>query len=384
MTVNRDTHSGIEHLVADDFRALLEAGREPIAVLGEGGVIRYASPAWAALLGESPEELEGRSLFDRLATESVPPVSKALADALGGATSVRLDVVLAQDDASSSIQATLGPFRDSSDRVCAVLRWRAGTGHAAGAAPSQTAADRSKMSRFPDSTAATERLERSIRRSKYQTAVDRGAMSRFPDSTAATERLERSIQRSKYQTDYTFAVLVLALDRHELINDMVGRDDRDALLVKVSERLQGAVRPGDQVSQLTGDELWVLVDRIASPDDTIVIARRIQGNLARPFDLGSEEMSITAAIGIALSGADAGGAEDMLKNAATAMRRARALGPSRHEFYDLAMRARARDRLRLETDLRHGLERDEFVVHYQPIVTLHTGAIEGFEALARW
>ena len=352
MTVNRDTRSGIEHLAADDFRALLEAGREPIAVLGEGGVIRYASPACAALLGESPEELQGHSLFDWLAPESVPPVSTALADALGGATSVRLDVVLA-DDASSSMRFTLGPFRDSSDRACAVLRWRASTGHEAGAAPSQTAADRS-------------------------------AMSRFPDSTAATDRLERSIQRSKYQTDYTFAVLVLALDRHELINDMVGRDDRDALLVKVRERLRGAVRPGDQVSHLTGDELWVLIDRISSPDDTIVIARRIQRSLARPFDLGSEEMSITAAIGIALSGEDAGGAEDMLKNAATAMRRARAQGPCRHEFYDLAMRERARDRLRLETDLRLGVERDEFVVHYQPIVTLPTGAIEGFEALVRW
>ena len=112
-----------------------------------------------------------------------------------------------------------------------------------------------------------------------------------------------------------------------------------------------------------------------------MIARRIQRSLARPFDLGSEEMSITAAIGIALSGEDAGGAEDMLKNAATAMRRARAQGPCRHEFYDLAMRERARDRLRLETDLRLGVERDEFVVHYQPIVTLPTGAIEGFEAL---
>ena len=309
MTVNRDPRFSIEHLAADDFRALLEAGREAIAVLGAGGVIRYASPAWAALLGESPAELQGRSLFDWLARESVPPVSKALADALGGASTVRLDVVLGRDDASSSMQAALGPFRDASDRVCAVLRWRVGTGHEAGAAPNQTVADRS-------------------------------ARSRFPDSTAATKRLERSIRRARFQTDYTFAVLVLALDRHELITDMVGRDDWDALLLKVSERLQSAVRPGDQVSHLTGDELWVLVDQIASPDDTITIARRIHGSLARPFDLGSEEMSITAAIGIALSGEEAGGAEDMLKNAATAMRRARDQGPSRHEFYDLAMRAR--------------------------------------------
>ena len=152
----------------------------------------------------------------------------------------------------------------------------------------------------------------------------------------------------------------------------------------MSERLQGALRPGDQVSQLTGDELWVLVDQIRSPDDMIVITRRIQQSLARPFDLGSEEMSVTAAIGIALSGREAGGAEDMLKNAATAMRRARTQGLGRHEFYDLAMRERARKRPRLEADLRLGVERDEFVVHYQPIVALDTGAIEGFEALVRW
>ena len=354
MTANRDTRSGIEQLAADDFRALLEADREPVAVLGEGGVIRYASPAWAALLGESPEELGGRCLFDLLAQESVPLVTKALADALGGAASARLDVeVPARDDASRSLQATLGSYRDASDRVCAILRWRAGIADEAGAEPGHVAAHRATM-------------------------------SRFPDSKTAILRLERSILRAKIQTAYTFSVLVLALDRQEVITDLVGRDERDALLVQVGERLQGAVRPGDQVSHLTSDELWILVDHISSPDDTIVIARRIHRSLARPFDVGSEEMSITAAIGIALSGEEAGGAQDMLTNAATAMRRARAQGPGRHEFYDLAMRQRARDRLRLETDLRLGVERDEIVVHFQPIVTVRTGAIEGFEALARW
>ena len=212
--------------------------------------------------------------------------------------------------------------------------------------------------------------------------------SRFPASPAATERLERSIRRMRYVTErnkkYLFAVLVLALDRHELIADMLGRDGRDALLVKVGERLQGALRPGDQVSHLIADELWVFVDQIRKPDDVIVITRRIQRSLEPTFDLDSEEISIAAAIGIALSADGAARSEDMLKNAATAMHRARAQGPGRHEFYDLDIRERVRKRLRLETDLRLAVERNEFVVHYQPIVTIRTGAMKGFEALARW
>ncbi len=169
---------------------------------------------------------------------------------------------------------------------------------------------------------------------------------------------------------YLFAVLVLALDRHELIADMLGRNGRDALLVKVGERLQGALRPGDQVSHLIADELWVFVDQIRKPDDVIVITRRIQRSLEPPFDLDSEEISITAAIGIALSGEGVARGEDMLKNAATAMHRARAQGPGRYKFYDLDMRERVRKRLRLETDLRLAVERNEFFVHYQPIVPM--------------
>ncbi|MAG70112.1 MAG: hypothetical protein CL471_07475 [Acidobacteria bacterium] len=187
-----------------------------------------------------------------------------------------------------------------------------------------------------------------------------------------------------HQPGYTFAVVVLALDRHELIASLVGRDGMDTLVAKVSERLQGALRPGDQVAHLTGDELWVLVDRIRSPDDMIVITRRIQGSLARPFAIASEEISVTAAIGIVVNGGETVTAEEMLKNAATAMHRARAQGPSRHEFYDLAMRERARTRLRLETDLRLAVERKEFAVHFQPIVTMGSGAVDGFEALVRW
>ena len=278
-------------------------------------------------------------------------------DALGGATSVRLDVrVLSRDDSSISMPATLEPFRDSSNKVRAVLRWRAVTDEA-GVAPSQSAAGSGLESRFPASPAATERLERSMRRMHFM---------------------------AKRKKNYLFAVLVLALDRHELIADMLGRDGRDALLVKVGERLQGALRPGDQVSHLIADELWVFVDQISKPDDVIVITRRIQRSLEPPFDLDSEEISITAAIGIALSGDGAARGEDMLKNAATAMHRARTQGPGRHEFYDLHMRERVRKRLRLDTDLRLAVERNEFVVHYQPIVTIRTGAIKGFEALARW
>jgi diguanylate cyclase (GGDEF)-like protein/PAS domain S-box-containing protein len=347
MTLEQDTQTAGVGLAAEEFRALIEAGKEPIGLLAADGTVRYGNRAWASQLGDRPEAFLGSSLFDRLSPANAPAVRAALEAALDNASSTRLDVqALHKDGSTISVHASFDPFRGPTARSGVVLRWHADTPPQADAA-----------AQFPDSTAATQRLERSIRRMHH--AKD-------------------------HQPGYTFAVVVLALDRHELIGSLVGRDGMDTLVTKVSERLQGALRPGDQVAHLTGDELWVLVDRIRSPDDMIVITRRIQKSLARPFAIASEEISVTAAIGIVVSGGEALTADEMLKNAATAMHRARDQGPSRHEFYDLAMRERARVRLRLETDLRQAVERKEFVVHFQPIVTMGSGAVDGFEALVRW
>jgi predicted signal transduction protein with EAL and GGDEF domain len=138
------------------------------------------------------------------------------------------------------------------------------------------------------------------------------------------------------------------------------------------------------VARLGGDEFTVLLEDIREEADAAVVASRIQEELSKPFRLGGQDVFTSASIGIALGSTEYTSAEELLQDADLAMYRAKALGKARHEVFDLAMRARAVALLNLETDLRRALERNEFRVHYQPIVSLETHAITGFEALLRW
>ena len=206
----------------------------------------------------------------------------------------------------------------------------------------------------------------------------------FSNRPAFMDRLARSIRRAQGRTDYTFAVLALAIDSFELISDTLGRVNRDRLLGKVGQRLQDSVRPGDHVAFLDSGEFCVLVDRIDNTDGLAVIAARIEKSLKQPFSLGAQEIAVTVGIGVAVADGTALSPYDLLKDAATAMHRAQALGPGQYEIFDQAMCARAAKRFKLETDLRLAVARQQFTIHYQPILTLRTRAIQGFEALIRW
>ena len=144
------------------------------------------------------------------------------------------------------------------------------------------------------------------------------------------------------------------------------------------------MRPGDTVSRLGGDEFTVLLDDLKDAEEAEAVAERLQKELALAFNLGSHEVFTTVSIGIALSSPDYRRPEDILRDADTAMYRAKQLGKARHEVFDQEMRARAMDRLGLERDMRRAVERRELFLQYQPIVSLDTGAVRGFEALVRW
>jgi diguanylate cyclase (GGDEF)-like protein len=197
------------------------------------------------------------------------------------------------------------------------------------------------------------------------------------------ERLERSVARCRFNPDYRFAVFFLDLDRFKLVNDSLGHLSGDQLLVAVARRLVATLRPGDMVAHAGGDEFTLLVDHIEAPLDASHVANRIQKSLSAPFNLGGQEVFVSASMGIALSGGYTR-PDEMLRDADTAMYRAKARGSGSYELFDREMQAQALNRLQLETDLRRALERDEFRLHYQPIVSLKTGLITGFEALLRW
>ncbi len=199
-----------------------------------------------------------------------------------------------------------------------------------------------------------------------------------------TDRLEQAIARTKQQPDYLFAVLFLDLDRFKVINDSLGHTVGDQLLIAISRRLGASLRRNDLIARLGGDEFAILLEGIQDAQYATQIAERLQKELTLPFKLGRHEIFASTSIGIALSTTGYEHPQDLLRDADTAMYHAKGKGKSQYQIFDTAMHVRAVALLQLETDLRRALERQEFHLHYQPIVSLKSQEITGFEALVRW
>ncbi|MCA1565108.1 MAG: PAS domain S-box protein [Acidobacteria bacterium] len=211
------------------------------------------------------------------------------------------------------------------------------------------------------------------------------ALTGLPNRNLFTDHLETAVERARRDDEFVFAVLFLDLDRFKNVNDSLGHTVGDQLLVALSRRLQHCLRPTDVVARLGGDEFSILLNDIgAQPGEAVALAERVQRELMQPFNLGGHEVFTTASIGIALSTTGYETPEAVLRDADTVMYRAKAQGKARHEVFDQNMHARVVALLRLENDLRRAVERDELRLQYQPIVSLDTGRISGFEALARW
>ena len=210
------------------------------------------------------------------------------------------------------------------------------------------------------------------------------SLTGLPNRALFTDLLDRSIGRAGRHADYRFAVLFIDLDRFKVVNDSLGHSIGDELLCAITRRIERCIRPGDTVARLGGDEFSILVDDIGNASDATRVANRIQHELTQPFNLSGHEVFTSASIGIALSASGYEEADDLLRDADTAMYRAKALGKARYEVFDTAMHARANALLELETDLRRAIERNEFRLYYQPVVSLETGRIAGFEGLVRW
>ena len=215
----------------------------------------------------------------------------------------------------------------------------------------------------------------------------------LPNRLLFIDRLVRLIEHTKRHKEYLFAVLFLDLDGFKMINDSLGHVIGDQLLVGVANRLEKCLRVSDTVTRiedlytlarLGGDEFTILLDQVKDSSDATLVAERIMKAIAAPFHLDGKKLFTSVSIGIALSNIGYDKPEDLLRDADTAMYRAKTLGKGRYEVFDLDMRASVIARLQLETDLRIAMERQEFQNFYQPIVSLETGRITGFEALLRW
>jgi diguanylate cyclase (GGDEF)-like protein/PAS domain S-box-containing protein len=219
------------------------------------------------------------------------------------------------------------------------------------------------------------------------------ALTGLPNRLLFLDRLGRAIERTRRRQEYVFAVLLIDLDRFKVINDSLGHAVGDQLLFAFARRLEARLRSSDTVARpggghtfarLEGDEFAILIDDIHHVSDALRVAERVHQLLASPFALNGREVFTTASIGIAVSTTGYERAEDLLRDAGTAMHRAKIAGNAQSEVFDTAMHTNVVARLQLETDLRRAVERQELRVYYQAIVSLRTGKIAGFEALARW
>ncbi len=237
-----------------------------------------------------------------------------------------------------------------------------------------------------------EMAERQKMATRLQHDASHDALTQLGNRSLFMEQINLCIERARRQPDYMYAVIFIDLDNFKMINDSLGHDHGDKLLIEMAKRLVECLRTMDHVSRcgedlaarLGGDEFVILLDGIKQPSEAAVVAERIQKQISQPIDIDGRQMHTSASIGIAVGDADHKSAQDLLRNADTAMYRAKMAGKGRHELFDEKMHALVVARLQIESDLRRAIDTHQFHLMYQPIVSLTTGNVCGFESLIRW
>lgn len=316
------------------------------------------SARWKAMLGYSERELgtSPGAWFDRVHPDDVEALKTCLSAHLQG----RSPCV----EVEYRIQHRDGGWRWMS---CRALASRGADGRAQRMIGSQT-----------DITEQKDAKEELARRAFYD------GLTELPNRALFLDRLWHAMRRAGRRKDYLFGVVFLDLDRFKVVNDSLGHMAGDQLLIMIARRLENSLRPGDTVARLGGDEFTVLLEDIHDAADATRVADRVQRDLSAPFHLRGQEIVTTGSMGIALSSSGYDRPEDILRDADTAMYRAKSSGRARHVLFDTEMHEQAVALLDLEANLRRAVEREELRLHYQPIVDLSSGRITSFEALVRW
>lgn len=326
----------------------------------------YFSARWQSMLGFDDCELASnpQTWFDRVHPEDIAGLRAALAAHLDGSR--------AHFQAEYRIRTRIGEYRWM---LCRGIAVRDQSGRTLRAAGSQTD--------ITDRKAAEERL-------RHHAFHD--TLTGLANRALLIERIGRCISMAARNPGYKFAALYIDLDRFKIINDSLGHMVGDELLMGISRRLIACVRTldtvarveEDAVARVGGDEFVLLLDDVRDLAAAIGVAERVQKSLAEPFNLAGHEVFTSVSIGIAMSNAGYARPEDILRDADTALYRAKANGKARSEVFDRRMHAQAMARLQLESELRRAVERQEFRLQYQPVISLADGRIAGFEALVRW
>lgn len=231
-------------------------------------------------------------------------------------------------------------------------------------------------------------LEQEIEeRKRYEVQLVRQAthdsLTNLPNRILLCDRLEQAMVRAA-RNGTVVPVMLIDLDNFKYVNDTLGHDVGDDLLRLVAQRFREGIRDNDTVARLGGDEFVVLTTDLISDNDTITVAEKLQEKLAAPFKLGEQEYFVTFSMGVAMFPQDGSTSEELMKYADAAMYHAKEQGKNNFQFFTEDINQRAHDRLEKEAQLRRALERDEFILFYQPLVDMNSGEINGVESLLRW
>lgn len=337
------------------FKLLFEFAPDAYYLIDLEGNFIDCNRAAEEMCGYKKEEFVGKNMLraDLLPPEEVPKAAASLAkSALARPTGPEEFILIRKDGARVNLEVRAYPVEaDGRTLILGIAR------------------DVTQRKQ------AEEELER-------QAFYDR--LTGLPNRHLFMKFLSRLAAHSKRQRDYQFAVLFLDLDRFKVVNDSLGHITGDELLIAVARRLQTCVRADDLIARFGGDEFVVLIDGIKHVSDATLVAERIHQELSFPFNLGPREIFTSASIGIALSASGYENEEDLLRDADSAMYRAKSKGRACYEIFDTSMHSFVTKLLQTEADLRRAVERQEFVLHYQPIISTKKGGIMRVEALLRW